>query len=762
MALRDCAVCQVWSTCVLMLSSACSVPGDRCLGHLAGLLGRGALLDRGIRQRVGLLEDLLGLPVLLGREFVGALRRLEQLRLQGGAVSEPARRPASGAPVPCARPSPKPARAATARTTPPMCRRVVIAFPMVLESRKGNWIGQIRPFRAAPAPFFVPGGHRSSQRAVRPPQRRAATPAAVPAWALDPPREPAMSTTRRHDIDALRALAFGLLILYHLGMYYVADWPWHLKSPHAAEWLRWPMLFVNIWRMDLVFLVSGIAFGFLSRTASPWRAARPARLAAAAAAGLRHGGGGVLPGLCGGVDNGPHCTRASAPSCVRYLAGGPWPQGAFDGSDFGITWNHLWYLPYLFFYTAVLACCCRCCAGRPAQRLRAAFTGLRGGGCCCCRRCRWCCTACCWRRAFRPRTTCCTTATCMRCTSPCSCTATGWARMRACGHELTRLRHRAWRWPCLLAAALSSPARAAAGPAAGCCAPARPLPVEPPWWPSWAGAPAPEPALALAGLGQRVGLSLVHAAPDPDRAGAVALAPLRLGPVAGAARCWSASRVLGCWLLTDGLIRRAALAAAAVRAEAKRAPARAQAAGSSARLPGLRRMKAQTPRRADTGAGSASIAADSAASTMRPFSITTARSVCASTLRQSRSTISVAMPVARISRDHAPDLGHDQRRQAFGGFVEDQQRAGSSSARGRSTASAARRPTAAGRRATRRSARRGKVASTRSKRPVALAVGPGARAHHQVLAHRQVREDAAAFGHVADAARAPSSRAPSR
>ena len=40
---------------------------------------------------------------------------------------------------------------------------------------------------------------------------------------------------RRHDIDALRALAFLLVILYHVGMYYVADWPWHLKSPHAAE-----------------------------------------------------------------------------------------------------------------------------------------------------------------------------------------------------------------------------------------------------------------------------------------------------------------------------------------------------------------------------------------------------------------------------------------------------------------------------------------------------------------------------------------------
>ncbi len=43
--------------------------------------------------------------------------------------------------------------------------------------------------------------------------------------------QPTLPARRRHDIDALRALAFGLLILYHLGMYYVAGWPWHLKAP---------------------------------------------------------------------------------------------------------------------------------------------------------------------------------------------------------------------------------------------------------------------------------------------------------------------------------------------------------------------------------------------------------------------------------------------------------------------------------------------------------------------------------------------------
>ncbi|KAF1070176.1 MAG: Glucans biosynthesis protein C [Variovorax sp.] len=76
---------------------------------------------------------------------------------------------------------------------------------------------------------------------------------------------PPAAEARRHDIDALRALAFLLVIVYHVAMYYVADWPWHLKSPHAAEWLQWPMRILNLWRMDLVFLISGVSLAFLSR-----------------------------------------------------------------------------------------------------------------------------------------------------------------------------------------------------------------------------------------------------------------------------------------------------------------------------------------------------------------------------------------------------------------------------------------------------------------------------------------------------------------
>ena len=68
---------------------------------------------------------------------------------------------------------------------------------------------------------------------------------------------------RRHDIDALRTLAFSLLILYLLAMLYVFEWGWHIKSSFLSEALQFPMLFVNRWRMDLIFLISGVSTAFL-------------------------------------------------------------------------------------------------------------------------------------------------------------------------------------------------------------------------------------------------------------------------------------------------------------------------------------------------------------------------------------------------------------------------------------------------------------------------------------------------------------------
>jgi glucan biosynthesis protein C len=164
------------------------------------------------------------------------------------------------------------------------------------------------------------------------------------------------SPSRRHDIDALRALAFALLILYHCCMLWVAgdDWDWHLKSSYQSEWLQLPMLLVNRWRMDLIFLISGLSVHFLLRDTGvgrfigqrSWRLLLPLVFGCLVVVPVQP----YLQGMANG---------AVEPGYLRFLGdyfgGRPWPQDAFDGWEHGFTWNHLWYLAYLWCYTMVFA-----------------------------------------------------------------------------------------------------------------------------------------------------------------------------------------------------------------------------------------------------------------------------------------------------------------------------------------------------------------------------------------------------------------------
>ncbi len=73
---------------------------------------------------------------------------------------------------------------------------------------------------------------------------------------------------RRHDIDALRVMAFGLLIFYHIGMFYVANWGFHVKSQYQSQFLENIMLLVNHWRLPILFLISGLSIRFVLRKVS--------------------------------------------------------------------------------------------------------------------------------------------------------------------------------------------------------------------------------------------------------------------------------------------------------------------------------------------------------------------------------------------------------------------------------------------------------------------------------------------------------------
>ena len=186
-----------------------------------------------------------------------------------------------------------------------------------------------------------------------------------------------VSSGRRYDIDALRVFAFGLLILYHVGMYYVADWGWHIKSDYRSSWLQVPMLVSNQFRMPLIFLISGLAVSFV------WGKYQPVKFA------LRRIWRLFIPLVFGmAVIIAPqNYYEALSNAAIEpgfgnffstYLLGHDFPPQAYDGDDTpGWTWNHLWYLPYLLSYTLLLIPLALVLE-RLGNPLRTAFCQLRG------------------------------------------------------------------------------------------------------------------------------------------------------------------------------------------------------------------------------------------------------------------------------------------------------------------------------------------------------------------------------------------------
>jgi len=76
-----------------------------------------------------------------------------------------------------------------------------------------------------------------------------------------------MTTERRHDIDWLRVIAIGLLLIYHIAIVFQ---PWamfigFIRSDELMEGLWKPMSMLNVWRIPLLFYVSGMGVYFAIR-----------------------------------------------------------------------------------------------------------------------------------------------------------------------------------------------------------------------------------------------------------------------------------------------------------------------------------------------------------------------------------------------------------------------------------------------------------------------------------------------------------------
>ncbi|MET0708342.1 MAG: acyltransferase family protein [Tardiphaga sp.] len=162
----------------------------------------------------------------------------------------------------------------------------------------------------------------------------------------------AVDAQRRIDLDWVRIAAFGLLIFYHVGMLYVS-WDFHVKSEHRITALEPVMIALNPWRLALLFVVSGAVTRFMlgKYTVGRFMAARTWRL--------------LVPLLFGMLVVVPPQAYDQVVESVRY--GGSFlhfylsdyfafgPRFCNPGPCILLpTWNHLWFVAYLFVYTLVL------------------------------------------------------------------------------------------------------------------------------------------------------------------------------------------------------------------------------------------------------------------------------------------------------------------------------------------------------------------------------------------------------------------------
>lgn len=152
---------------------------------------------------------------------------------------------------------------------------------------------------------------------------------------------------RRLDLDWLRIAAFGLLIFYHVGMFYVT-WGFHVKSAHASSAVEPLMLLSNPWRLTLLFVISGCATRFMLDKMSTGRflGSRTVRL--------------LVPLVFCMFVIVPPQTYMEIIEKLGFTGsyGEFYGKYATASGDWGIitpTWNHLWFVAYLFVYTLLIA-----------------------------------------------------------------------------------------------------------------------------------------------------------------------------------------------------------------------------------------------------------------------------------------------------------------------------------------------------------------------------------------------------------------------
>lgn len=150
---------------------------------------------------------------------------------------------------------------------------------------------------------------------------------------------------RRYDIDSLRVILFILLILYHVGMVFV-PWDFHIKNSVIYEETVLPMLFLNQWRLPLLFVISGMGtyYALMKRSGPQFATERLKRLFIPLVIGIIF----LVPPqvylerLDQGQFSGSYLDFWTGEAFVGSYPNGNW------------SWHHLWFILYLLIFSLIL------------------------------------------------------------------------------------------------------------------------------------------------------------------------------------------------------------------------------------------------------------------------------------------------------------------------------------------------------------------------------------------------------------------------
>lgn len=151
-----------------------------------------------------------------------------------------------------------------------------------------------------------------------------------------------IKTNRQYFIDWLRIILIFSVFLYHIGMYF-NPWNWHVKNNVTVTWFSDIMWFLHLWRMPLLFLVSGVGtyYALGHRTVKKYLKERFIRLYIPFIVGLF-----TLVPIQVYIEKSNQYSSLS--QFYPHMFNGIYPIGNFS-------WHHLWFIIYLFIISLIIS-----------------------------------------------------------------------------------------------------------------------------------------------------------------------------------------------------------------------------------------------------------------------------------------------------------------------------------------------------------------------------------------------------------------------